>query len=156
TAGEIIFVTQPRTGPSGPSNTVPCGSRAACGFDNAPRITPGCVRIEKGERSMPFHESSIRPATVNDARRIAESMSQAGRLPITQFFRAPVDKWETSWKELLETRSDIITLVACGPSGEVVGFASGGAERAGNLPCDGELHAIYLLQAMRGRGLGTF
>lgn len=67
-----------------------------------------------------------------------------------------VEKRESSWKEmLLETRTDLITLVACGPTGEVIGFASGGAERTGSLPCDGELHAIYLLHAIRGQGLGT-
>lgn len=37
----------------------------------------------------------------------------------------------------------------------MVGFAGGGAERSGNLKCDGELYAIYLLQAEQRRGLGT-
>lgn len=56
---------------------------------------------------------------------------------------------------LSEARPDRITLVACSAAGEVVGFASGGAERTGGLPCDGELYAIYLLEGIRGQGLGT-
>jgi GNAT superfamily N-acetyltransferase len=48
-----------------------------------------------------------------------------------------------------------VTLVGCDETGQVVGFASGGAERTGRLGCDGELQAIYLLQAAQRQGLGT-
>lgn len=111
---------------------------------------------------MPFDERSIRLASVNDARHIAEVHVAAWKtthheiFPTSVLEALSVDKRETSWKEiLLETRTDPITFVACGPAAEVVGFACGGAERTGSLPCDGELHAIYLLEAIRGQGLGT-
>jgi len=38
---------------------------------------------------------------------------------------------------------------------QVVGFICGGAERTGQLKCDGELHAIYMLQIAQRQGLGT-
>lgn len=111
---------------------------------------------------MPFDESCIRPATVDDARPIAEVHVASWKrtyhaiLPASVLEDASADKWETSWKERLAVaRADAITLVACGAAGEVIGFASGGAERTGSLGCDGELYAIYLLEAARGQGLGT-
>ncbi len=36
-----------------------------------------------------------------------------------------------------------------------MGFLSGGAERSGQLGCDCELYAVYLLPAAQRRGLGT-
>jgi GNAT superfamily N-acetyltransferase len=111
---------------------------------------------------IPFDDRHIRPATFNDGRGIAEVHVAAWKTTYHEIFPASlletlsVEKQETFWKGmLLEMRNDAVTLVACGPAGEVVGFASGGAERTGGLPCDGELHAIYLLKAIRGRGLGT-
>ena len=100
---------------------------------------------------MPFDETSIRPATVTDARQIAEVHVAAwkttyhGIFPASVLEALSVEKRETSWKEILsETQTGAITLVACGEADEVIGFASGGAERTGNLSCDGELYAIYL------------
>ena len=111
---------------------------------------------------MPFDETSVRHATVNDARHIAEvhvagwQTTYHAILPPSVLEALSVEKRELFWKEmLLEPRTDLITLVACDPAGQVIGFASGGAERTGRLPCDGELHAIYLLEAVRRQGLGT-
>jgi GNAT superfamily N-acetyltransferase len=112
-------------------------------------------------QEISFAEKHIR-ATVHDARAIAEVQVAAwkttyhGIFPASLLEALSVDKRETSWKEiLLEARPDAVTLVACNPAGEVVGFASGGAERTGSLLCNDELHAIYLLEAIRGQGLGT-
>lgn len=112
---------------------------------------------------MPFDESSIRLATVNDARRIAEVHVAAWKTTYREIFPASVletlsvDKREASWQEILsDTRTDLVTLAACSPAGEVIGFACGGAERTGSLPCDGELHAIYLLEAIRGQGWALY
>lgn len=111
---------------------------------------------------MPFDERNIRPATVNDALHIAQVHVAAWKTTYRDIFPPSVldglsvDMREKSWKEMpLETRADPITFVACGPAAEVIGFACGGAERTGNLPCDGELHAIYLLETIRRQGLGT-
>ena len=113
-------------------------------------------------QEISFDEKHVRAATVNDARGIAEVHVAAWKTTYHEIFPASllealsVDKRETFWKEiLLETRTDAITLVACNPADEVVGFVSGGAERTGSLSCNGELHAIYLQQAIRGQGLGT-
>jgi GNAT superfamily N-acetyltransferase len=97
-----------------------------------------------------------------DGRRIAEVHVAAWKTTYRTIFPASVldalsvEKYEASWKQrLLEARPDGITLVACDAAGEILGFASGGAERTGNLDCDGELYAIYLLVAMRSHGLGS-
>jgi GNAT superfamily N-acetyltransferase len=110
---------------------------------------------------VPFGERNIRPATVSDARRIAEVHVAAWKTTYHEIFPASVleslsvDKREAFWKEMLLKQDDSITFVACDAADEVVGFASGGAERSGSLGHDGELHAIYLLEGMRGQGLGS-
>lgn len=113
-------------------------------------------------REIPFDERSIRTAAVNDARRIAEAHVGAWKTAYREIFPASVlealsvDKRETFRREMLSgTRADSVKLVACDAADEVVGFASGGAKRTGSLGCDGELHAIYLLEGVRGQGLGT-
>lgn len=89
---------------------------------------------------MFFDESNIRHATVNDARQIAEVHVASSKTAYRSIFPASVlegfsvDKRETFWKGLLsETGAGLITLVACASEGEVIGFASGGAERSGTL-----------------------
>lgn len=51
--------------------------------------------------------------------------------------------------------SSPITLVGCDACNKVVGFISGGKERTGQLDCDGELYAIYLLHEAQRKGLGA-
>lgn len=110
---------------------------------------------------MAFKESDIRRGRVNDARQIAEVHVAAwkttyhGIFPASVLDALSVEKWETGWKEIIGTQPGVIMLVACGEAGDVVGFAVGGAERTGNFGCDGELQAIYLLETVRGQGLGT-
>jgi len=114
---------------------------------------------------MPFGESNIRPATVNDARGIAEVHVASWKttyrdiVPASVLEALSVDKREAGWRELL-ARTDLIIFVAYDSAGEVIGFACGGAERSGSLSCggvncDGELQAIYWLESVRGQGLGT-
>ena len=52
-------------------------------------------------------------------------------------------------------RQRSVTLVACDSTRGVVGFVDGGEERTGRLGHDGELYAIYLLQAAQRQGAGT-
>jgi GNAT superfamily N-acetyltransferase len=44
--------------------------------------------------------------------------------------------------------------VAEEPSGEIIGFASGGPERTGDPEYPGELSAVYLLETHQRRGIG--
>jgi GNAT superfamily N-acetyltransferase len=63
---------------------------------------------------------------------------------------------EQFWaEELGKPQGGSVTFVALDDAGEVVGFVSGGVERTGELGCDGELYAIYLIERMQRRGLGT-
>ena len=104
----------------------------------------------------------MRAATIDDVRQIAEVHDAGWKTTYQSIFPSSVlealtvEKRETFWTENLSSaRPDFITLVGCNSVGQVMGFASGGAERTGRLACDGELQAIYLLQAIRGRGLGS-
>ena len=62
---------------------------------------------------------------------------------------------EGMWVEILTTDQPASSyFVAENDLGEVVGFASGGAEREANQAGDGEIYAIYVLEAYQGRGIG--
>jgi ribosomal protein S18 acetylase RimI-like enzyme len=103
-------------------------------------------------------ERMVRPAHVDDAAAIA---------------RVHVDSWRTTYRDLLPAEF-LASLTESGyadrwqrvigdgssrvyvveEEGEVVGFASGGRERAGETGFAGELYAIYVLEADQRRGHG--
>ena len=56
------------------------------------------------------------------------------------------------WERVIGDGETIV--VVAEDAGEVVGFASGGRERAGEIGYAGELYAIYLLEGAQRRGLG--
>lgn len=60
--------------------------------------------------------------------------------------------YEDRWRRILEDGSSRVYVAADGQN--VVGFASGGRERAGETGYEGELYAIYLLLEAQGRGHG--
>jgi GNAT superfamily N-acetyltransferase len=103
---------------------------------------------------------SIRPAAAADARAIAEvqvatwKTTYRGIFPDLILDNLSVDERVPRWAERF-TSADQITLVGCDANGTVVGFVCGGPERTGTLGCDGELHAIYLLERVQRQGLGT-
>lgn len=105
---------------------------------------------------------NIRPAAIHDARAIAEvhveswKSTYRGIFPEALLNDLSVDKRETSWRDLLAAAEPLATtLVGCDAGSNVVGFASGGKERTGQLGCDGELYAIYLRQEAQRKGLGA-
>jgi GNAT superfamily N-acetyltransferase len=107
-------------------------------------------------------ERSIRPAVVEDAPAIAEVHVESSRtaykgiFPETFLDRLSVPDRTRSWSETLaKPPLRFVTLVAFDEAGKVVGFVCGGAERTGQLGCDGELQAIYLLEDVQRQGLGT-
>jgi ribosomal protein S18 acetylase RimI-like enzyme len=58
------------------------------------------------------------------------------------------------WRGALEHERPILLFVAQAPSGELVGFAGGGARRSSALPQDAEVYAMYVLRAAQKRGCG--
>jgi ribosomal protein S18 acetylase RimI-like enzyme len=56
------------------------------------------------------------------------------------------------WQHVISDGETLV--VVAEDAGEVVGFASGGRERAGEIGYTGELYAIYLLEGVQRRGLG--
>jgi len=104
----------------------------------------------------------IRPALVNDGPGIARvhveswKTTYAGIFPEAVLTALSVEKRAHFWRgSLAAPKPGSITLVACDPTGSVVGFVAGGKERTGQLGRDGELYSIYLLQATQRQGVGT-
>ncbi|KQY83222.1 hypothetical protein ASD24_13150 [Paenibacillus sp. Root52] len=104
----------------------------------------------------------IRQAREGDAKAIAyvhtESWKTTYRGIIPDEFldhlttEARVPQWE---QMIRSSEKEQILLVAEQADGKIVGFACGGREREGKLPYDGEIYAIYLLQAAQGQRIGT-
>ena len=114
------------------------------------------------DKGMMFDERTIRPAVVEDAPAIAQvhveswKTTYKGIFPESLLDRLSVSDRTRSWNETLaKPPARFVTLVACDDAGGVVGFVCGGAERTGQLGCDGELQAMYLLERVQRRGLGT-
>jgi GNAT superfamily N-acetyltransferase len=107
---------------------------------------------------------NIRPAAIHDARAIAEvhveswKTTYRGIFPEALLNGLSVETRESSWRDSLAEcePSSVTTLVGCDATrGNVVVFISGGKERTGQLSCDGELYAIYLLEEAQRKGLGS-
>jgi len=102
--------------------------------------------------------SLVRPAEIGDAAAIARvhvaSWRSTYRELLPDEFLASLDKagYEDRWRRILEDGSSRVYIAADGR--EVVGFASGGPERAGESGYEGELYAIYLLRDAQRRGHG--
>ncbi len=100
---------------------------------------------------------SIRPATPDDAHRIAHVHVDSWRTTYTGIvpheYLATLNEAEraTQWQEWL-TRDIPIYVAAL--DGKVVGFISGGPIREPIETYDAELYAIYLLQPAQGQGIG--
>ena len=100
----------------------------------------------------------VRPATPADATAIARvhvdswRTSYRGMLPDDFLASLSESGYLERWTRLLSDGSNLIYVAE--EDGEVIGFASGGRERAGEDGFSGELYAIYLLEAFKRRGLG--
>ena len=100
----------------------------------------------------------VRSATPADASAIANvhvdswRTSYRGILPDEFLASLSESGYRERWTRLLSDGSNLI--YAAEDAGQVIGFASGGRERAGEDGFSGELYAIYLLEAFKRRGLG--
>ena len=102
--------------------------------------------------------SLVRPAEVEDAAAIAAvhvatwRTTYRGLLPDDFLDSLDESGYEERWRRILVEPSSRVYVAADGP--QVVGFASGGRERAGEDGFSGELYAIYVVQEAQGRGHG--
>jgi ribosomal protein S18 acetylase RimI-like enzyme len=102
--------------------------------------------------------SVVRPADVEDAAAIArvhiDTWRTAYRGLLPDDFLAALDGagYEDRWRRTLAGGPGRVYVAEDGR--QVVGFASGGPERAGEEGFSGELYAIYVLQESQGRGHG--
>ncbi len=101
----------------------------------------------------------VRPATVVDARAIAEVLVQSWRSTyrgvLDEAYLEALDverQTERALRGLVNPRQ--WTVVGTEPDGRVVGFCTVGPNRGAPVTHAGEIYAIYLLETSRGRGLG--
>ncbi len=66
------------------------------------------------------------------------------------------ERRENGWRQVLDNAPKDVnfTCVAEDESGQIVGFANGGVERAGDPVYQGELSAIYVLKSYQQKGIG--
>jgi len=100
----------------------------------------------------------IRPATIDDAAEIAQvhvaswRTTYRGMLPDDFLASLSEVHYTERWRRVISEGSSRIHVVE-EPQG-IVGFASGGRERAGEATFAGELYAIYVLHSAQRRGHG--
>ncbi len=100
----------------------------------------------------------VRAAVVHDAPVIARvhvaSWRSTYATVLPADFLAALDEggYADRWRRFISDRSNLAYVVE--EDGTVVGFASGGRERAGETSYKGELYAIYIADGFQGRGHG--
>ena len=100
----------------------------------------------------------VRPATVDDALEIARVHVASWRsaykelLPGDFLDSLSEREYTERWTRFIDRGSSRVYVVE--HDGELIGFASGGRERAGETGYTGELYAIYILDAFQRHGYG--
>jgi ribosomal protein S18 acetylase RimI-like enzyme len=104
---------------------------------------------------------NVRPAERVDAASIARvhvaSWRSTYRGLLPDDFLDSLDEagYEERWGRIVGEGGSRVYVATDGPAGsDVVGFASGGRERAGESGYEGELYAIYVLRESQGHGHG--
>jgi ribosomal protein S18 acetylase RimI-like enzyme len=101
----------------------------------------------------------VRLATLDDAAAIARvhvaswRTTYQGMLPDDFLASLSEEHYTERWKRVITEGSSRVHVVD-EPNGGIVGFASGGRERAGESTFAGELYAIYVLDSAQRRGHG--
>ena len=102
--------------------------------------------------------SLVRPAEIDDAAAIARvhvatwRTAYHGLLPDDFLSSLNEDRYQERWRRTIADQGSGVYVAQDGH--EVVAFASGGRERAGERGFAGELYAIYVMQESQGRGHG--
>lgn len=100
----------------------------------------------------------IRTATLADAPAIARvhvsswRSTYRGMLPDDFLASLSESNYAERWKRVITDGTSKVYVAEDGP--DVVGFASGGRERAGEPGYEGEVYAIYVLDTAQRRGFG--
>ncbi len=103
----------------------------------------------------------IREANVPDAAAIAKVQvdswrtTYTGVVPAEYLAQLSYEQHEQVWRDILSTQGATeFVYVAEAEVSNIIGFASGGPERSGNIVYKGELYAIYLLEEYQRKGIG--
>ncbi|MCB0713336.1 MAG: GNAT family N-acetyltransferase [Ignavibacteriae bacterium] len=109
---------------------------------------------------------AVREATAHDAEGIARvhidswRTTYRGIVPDNVLENMDFAQRSELWRERLSSdrsnRSGGLILVATNLANEIVGFASGGKEREGNIPSEAEIYALYLLKEYSRKGIGRY
>jgi len=100
----------------------------------------------------------IREATLDDAAAIARvhvsswRSTYRGMLPADFLASLSENGYAERWKRVIAEGTSKVYVAEDGT--DVVGFASGGRERAGETGYEGEIYAIYVLDGAQRRGFG--
>lgn len=104
--------------------------------------------------------AQIRPATPDDSEAIAALQVTAwreayrGLLPDAALDKLSMPDQTIMWQRILDRRPAIRIFIAESPTGDAVGFASGGPRRDAALAQDGEVYTLYVLRRAQLQGLG--
>jgi ribosomal protein S18 acetylase RimI-like enzyme len=99
-----------------------------------------------------------RAATIDDATAIARVHVASWRstyrslLPSEFLDSLSEDAYADRWRRFISEGGNLVYVIE--DAGQLVGFASGGRERAGEVGYKGELYAIYVLDDFQRRGYG--
>lgn len=104
---------------------------------------------------------SVRPATPADAMDIAYihvdtwQTAYRGMIPDSYLDNLSLAQRGNWWVSVLtDPNNHTFLYVAEDDQGQPVGFVEGGPQRDKNVPIDGELYALYVLQSHQGHGHG--
>jgi len=103
----------------------------------------------------------LRPARADDAAGIARvhvdswRTTYGGIVPDEHLANLSYESREQRWRERLTAPDNAMFIyVAETEDGQIVGFATGGAERENDPVYKGEVYALYLLKEYQQRGIG--
>jgi ribosomal protein S18 acetylase RimI-like enzyme len=103
---------------------------------------------------------TVRPAACEDAQAMGEVHLASWRttyrgIGIDEFIdNQPVENRVALWTKVLCSAENQTFVYVAEADGQIVGFASGGAEREGDPEYKGELYAVYLLHEYQRQGIG--